>query len=421
MLKQRNTENSLIGEAPRRQAVWKEKCCDICGENNRLAPLATRTYELPSRYAIFEMIFEDVICENCGSVFARRIPNDDFLNEFYKDAFTPRSDYRAPIPDFDAAARLDIVKDHLSDGASLLEIGANNGAFCETLRQSGYRAEGLDPLQDKPTALVAEAFSGRGSSDKPTVVEKRDGVMAFYVLEHITNPRQWLEEAKAYLKPGGILILEVPDFGNFPVESFYPEHFLHFTREHLSLLLSAAGFNLLDGKTYRPSRYFGFLVVARLTGRTPGSVTISDSERARLVEAGRRAYTAGQSLASQEGLRAAALASEIETRMRSIAMRPAALYFWGANKYASDIAKKLNNEARMNAMIVDGASTKIGISHEGFSRPIQAPLFEKQSEACRIFVLCSPSWNREIVHQIAAMGLEDIVIIDGVDWKPDGK
>ncbi|MER2511523.1 MAG: class I SAM-dependent methyltransferase [Nitrosomonas ureae] len=45
-----------------------------------------------------------------------------------------------------------------------------------------------------------------------------DGVLLSNILEHLTNPRQALEEASRVLKPGGKIVLSVPTEAAFPLD-----------------------------------------------------------------------------------------------------------------------------------------------------------------------------------------------------------
>jgi SAM-dependent methyltransferase len=72
----------------------------------------------------------------------------------------------------------------------------------------------------------------------------------WHVLEHLSDPALVLSHVKRVLKPGGRLILEVPNYGSlwsrllrddwFPLE--YPFHQFHFAPSSLRRILIRAGF-----------------------------------------------------------------------------------------------------------------------------------------------------------------------------------
>jgi len=403
----------------KRQAVWTTKACDICGESENVTTLGTRAYQVPTRHYIFEIIMNDVVCESCGFVFARQVPDDAFLFDYYMDAHTLGSEYQNIEPDFDVNARLKLVQEHLPEGTSVLEIGAHAGDFCETLSNHGYYAIGLDPLDSDTKDVVLQTFvAGNVQVANLALQESFDAVISYYVLEHVINARAWLSEAKAYLKDEGILIIEVPNFGHWPAESLNHEHFLHLTPFHLEKLLANAGFEKLADETTRASRYFGFVLVGRLrdkgaVGNTASRLMLSDLERSRLVELSKQKYCDAQESRDREDRRTRALANELWARIRALQPKDIKVYFWAANQYATNIALKLAEGDQVETFIVDNSATKIGTPHEGFERSICAPVFETRDASHRIFVLCSPAWNWQISNQIQEMALEDITIIDG--------
>jgi hypothetical protein len=78
----------------------------------------------------------------------------------------------------------------------------------------------------------------------------------FHVLEHLPDPREALAYAGGLLKPGGSLILQVPNAASFQARLFgprwygldVPRHLINFTPQSLVLLLEQAGFS---GKVVR--------------------------------------------------------------------------------------------------------------------------------------------------------------------------
>jgi predicted SAM-dependent methyltransferase len=73
----------------------------------------------------------------------------------------------------------------------------------------------------------------------------------FHVLEHLPNPRFALEYAKGLLRPGGMLIIQVPNVSSLQARVFgrrwygldVPRHVINYTPKALSLLLEEMGFS----------------------------------------------------------------------------------------------------------------------------------------------------------------------------------
>lgn len=99
---------------------------------------------------------------------------------------------------------------------SVLDLAAGTGALCLRLVQHGFRLTAVD--------LVAENFRLHGTVPFVTADLNRsfadalgatfDGVLAVEVMEHLENPRHFVRECAALLKPGGCLILTTPNVDN---------------------------------------------------------------------------------------------------------------------------------------------------------------------------------------------------------------
>ncbi|MFQ5845460.1 MAG: class I SAM-dependent methyltransferase, partial [Planctomycetota bacterium] len=82
--------------------------------------------------------------------------------------------------------------------------------------------------------------------------EPFDVITFWDVLEHLANPRAALEAAFRRLRPGGLVLLSLPNFASYQARHFredwyalsLPHHLYHFTPATLTKLLEAAGFRV---------------------------------------------------------------------------------------------------------------------------------------------------------------------------------
>ena len=80
----------------------------------------------------------------------------------------------------------------------------------------------------------------------------------WHSLEHTENPRTSLDRAHRWLRPGGLLVVEVPNYLSTDALKYgktwdgwsLPYHFFHFTPESLDELLSQHGFEVIRRKSY---------------------------------------------------------------------------------------------------------------------------------------------------------------------------
>lgn len=105
----------------------------------------------------------------------------------------------------------------LERGSRVLEIGCGSGAFLAAARDCGVQASGSD---SNPAAIAAATARGLDAhlSDGclPARDEPWDSIAAFQVLEHIPDPLPFLRSLVEHLRPGGKLVISVPD-GHSPI------------------------------------------------------------------------------------------------------------------------------------------------------------------------------------------------------------
>lgn len=139
---------------------------------------------------------------------------------------------------------------------TVLEIGCGRGWMLESFASYGWKVVGLE-------RTVASAREARATSGVPLYVGSLnalkgngpfDLILLYQVLEHLPHPSETLSQCKRLLKPGGILIVAVPNFGSWQARLFreqwfhldVPRHLVHFTKESLSVVLNRCGFGV-DG------------------------------------------------------------------------------------------------------------------------------------------------------------------------------
>ncbi len=109
-----------------------------------------------------------------------------------------------------------IAAGYIGQGDSVLEIGAGEGAFATLIDSRDYLGLELN-------AAAAQRARERGIDVRKGSVEdharnagrQHDRVCFFQVLEHIPELRSFLSACVACLKPGGLLILSVPNEDSF--------------------------------------------------------------------------------------------------------------------------------------------------------------------------------------------------------------
>jgi SAM-dependent methyltransferase len=135
----------------------------------------------------------------------------------------------------------------------VLDVGCGSGAALLALRQAGWRCLGLE----RDAGAVAQArLAGLTDvrpgdlSASPPPDDSADAVRFWHVLEHVADPGAQLAAARRALRPGGTLVLGVPNAGGLAArlagDRWYgldvPRHLWHFDRASLAALVTASGF-----------------------------------------------------------------------------------------------------------------------------------------------------------------------------------
>jgi SAM-dependent methyltransferase len=140
----------------------------------------------------------------------------------------------------------------------VLDIGCGYGAFVLNAHAlTGCEADGLD-FDAGSLAQAAQAAASmprihfkQGSVDTAGyAVEQFDVVCFFQSLEHHLAPFEALQTIRPWLKPGGLCVIEVPNFaglwryvfGRWWLPLLVPQHRVHFTPHSLRAAAQAAGF-----------------------------------------------------------------------------------------------------------------------------------------------------------------------------------
>lgn len=143
----------------------------------------------------------------------------------------------------------------------ILDVGCMFGFLLDEAQRRGVETHGIE-LSPGP-ARAAEAKGHRiftGSIEAYAAAhpgEAFDAVFAQHVLEHVEDPRSFLAAARQLLRPGGLLVVCVPNF-DAPLRHLTPRgwgwyqvpvHRHHYTARALSFLLDEVGFSTLDRRT----------------------------------------------------------------------------------------------------------------------------------------------------------------------------
>lgn len=132
---------------------------------------------------------------------------------------------------------LEVFRQYVPEGSSVLDLGAGAGAFSLRLHDNGYRVTGLDACRDEWTlehVPFVQADLNRSVAD--VLPGPFDAVCCQEVIEHVENPWQLVRQMGELVKPGGVVVVSTPNVTSFYSRIVYllRGRFPQFTEESLT-------------------------------------------------------------------------------------------------------------------------------------------------------------------------------------------
>ncbi len=173
-------------------------------------------------------------CEACRCVFLFPQPSPDVLAEayatdYYGEGEEKFSGWIESVLDRFRKRRADVVVSHVQPGCQVLDIGCGNGNFLRYVAERDRRAFGLElPGNSLERARRIPELSlkeGRLQRDDYPP-HSFDMITMWHVFEHLDKPRETLAIIDQILKPGGYLVLSLPNFESWQ-SSLFRGHWFH--------------------------------------------------------------------------------------------------------------------------------------------------------------------------------------------------
>lgn len=268
---------------PVRPAADDVTPCNLCGASNEVV-VGTRDRDgHPLR---------TVLCRSCGLVWVNPRPTDAAMDAYYRTEY--RSDYKghtAPplrklVRGFlgAAARRSELVP---LGARTMLDVGCGAGELVYLMRRAGVEASGLEPGVEfagfaRDVLRLPVQTSSVSTADVPS--GSLDLVTMFHALEHVADPRRVLSTVRSWLRPGGHLLVEVPNVAarvQAPGHQYHYAHLYHFTGSTLAAIGEAVGLRSIQ-TTFSPDGG-NVTCVFRHTGDGPRPAVGLEAEAARTL------------------------------------------------------------------------------------------------------------------------------------------
>ena len=255
--------------------------CPVCGGGEYKALFDTRDYV----FSCTDDIFRVNRCLKCGCGYLSPRPSKEDIPIYYPEEF-----YWSWEGDGESLGWESIVNkrrtqleekarwlSHIEPGR-ILDIGAQKGEFLWYMQQRGWEVEGveLDSSVPNPEKMPISY----GDFLEMDFQEGAYDVITFWaVLEHVYDPKFFIEKASRLLKPGGLIVGVVTNLNSIQSRFYqaddYPRHLTIFTKDSVKRLCRDCdlevdrvhtgqeifGGSLSGGLVYFYKRLFGYSTV----------------------------------------------------------------------------------------------------------------------------------------------------------------
>ncbi len=198
-----------------------------------------------------------VICKDCGLVWTDPRPTEEAVRRFYeseyrlsyKQTYKPqlKHTYRSGKAALERYARIQHL---LQPGMKALDMAAGSGELLYMLRTKGVDALGIEPNEGY-AAYCREDLGlpvSQGFWQDANIAEgSLDLLTVFHAVEHLEDPRAFMAQVWKWLKPGGHLVVEIPNSEatcQHPHSQFHIGHLYHFNLTALKRMQEVCGFKI---------------------------------------------------------------------------------------------------------------------------------------------------------------------------------
>jgi SAM-dependent methyltransferase len=246
--------------------------CPWCGDT-RLATLITtrdRIQMKPGRFVLDR-------CRACGHVFQNPSLTPAGLDFYYRDAYDRLGEGTTQVVFAQSGqsyrGRAELVR-RFAEPGNWLDVGTGHGHFCAYARATFPDTvfDGLDfgaSIEEaERRGWVATGFRGLFPDLADKLADSYDVVSMHHYLEHTRDPRVELDAAARVVRPGGHVLIEMPNsasrlgrlLGGYWIPWFQPEHLQMPPLPNLEAALRDHGLEPVaveQGRAHQPCDFLG--------------------------------------------------------------------------------------------------------------------------------------------------------------------
>jgi SAM-dependent methyltransferase len=229
------------------------ECCLACGSGRREVWLPeARDYITRDAFSVSR-------CAVCGLAQTEPVPAS--MDRFYPRRYRQYGGSTLAVLRALYRRRVQGWMRHLPKTGRALEVGCGAGWMLRSLRDRGWQVAGSErSTEGAREALVTNqipVFVGGVAAVAPSLC---DLVILFQVLEHLQDPVNAVRDSARLLKPGGLMVVAVPNAASWQARTFgrhwfhldVPRHLQHFSPDALGQIFPQAGLRVTRTRWVSP-------------------------------------------------------------------------------------------------------------------------------------------------------------------------
>lgn len=181
-------------------------------------------------------------------------PSEEMLANYYEsDEYISHTDNSKGllavlykwVKKYSLSKKLQLITGLNNGSGILLDVGAGTGDFIKLAKAYNWIVEGVE-VNEGARKRSEDKGVFLAKTIEATSKKQFDVVTLWHVLEHLPNLDDTLEQLESLVKPGGVLIIAVPNFKSYDAKYYKafwaaydtPRHLWHFSRNSMRRLFS---------------------------------------------------------------------------------------------------------------------------------------------------------------------------------------
>lgn len=197
-------------------------------------------------------------CNECSMVFLNPILNEKSIIEYYKNLNTDQGGIVSNESAFYTeiyTKGLNSIQMHNNGGKEILDIGCSTGFFLDICKKNGFSTTGIELGIDEANVAKKKGHNILTNTIQEIDDNKKYDVITMWdVFEHIPNGAEYFNLLKNFLKPDGVLFMQIPNSDSIAAKCLREkcrmfdglEHTNLYNPKSIELLASNCDFNIVN-------------------------------------------------------------------------------------------------------------------------------------------------------------------------------